>query len=198
LQVEQTVSLQKVKIDFAIADAGDIYDGVRFVRTAALFSENLLVFVDQIRCDRERLLDIVYHNSGVWDTLPDGTAWTSPDKDGYRYLRDATVRQVSESSTLTARMRDGWRIAITLAGGNPPSPALIKGGIEIITGTGVGAHLEDRVPLALFRRRAKETALAWCVAVDGKASQIEWLSVYDSNGDAISQSIAAAVQKKLR
>ncbi len=172
-------------VDFAIADAGDIYDGVRFVRTVALFSENLIAFVDQIRCESERLLDIVYQNRGVWETTPNGTAWMPPDKDGYSYLRDATVRQVSESSTLTVRMRDDWRIAITLAGGRPT---------EIITGTGVGAHVEDRVPIALFRRSANETALVWCIALDGEATQIELLPVCDANGNALSQSIAVAVQ----
>lgn len=172
-------------VDFAIADAGDIYDGVRFVRTVALLNENLLVFIDGICCDHERLLDVVYHNRGVWDTLPDGTVWTPPDKNGYCYLRDATVRQMSESSALTVRMRDDWNIVITLAGGEPT---------EIITGTGVGAHVEDRVPVALFRRHAKETVLAWCVALDGASVQIELLSVRDANGNALPQSIATAFQ----
>jgi hypothetical protein len=172
-------------IDFAIADAGDIYDGVHFVRTVALLNANLLVFVDQIRCDSERLLDIAYHNRGVWDTLPNGTAWTPAEKDGYHYLRDTTVRQTSECSTLTARICDNWDIAITLAGGEPT---------EIITGTGVGAHVEDRVPLVLFRRRAKETALAWCVALDGEAAGIELLTVRDTKGNILDKSIAAAVQ----
>ena len=172
-------------VDFAIADAGDIYDGVSFVRTAALLNEKLLVFIDQIRCDREHLLDIAYHNSGMWDELPDGMAWISPDEDGYSYLRDATVRQVTESATLTARVGDDWRIALTLAGGEPT---------EIITGTGVGAHIEDRIPVALFRRHAKETTLAWCVALDGESAQIEFLPVHDASRKALSQSIAAAVQ----
>lgn len=82
-------------------------------------------------------------------------------------------------------MRDDWRIAITLAGGKPT---------EIITGTGVGAHVEDRVPIALFRRSAKETALVWCIALDGEATQIELLPVYDATGNILSQSIAVAVQ----
>ena len=40
----------KSGVDFAIADAGDIYDGVRFVRTVALLNEDSLVFIDQIPC----------------------------------------------------------------------------------------------------------------------------------------------------
>jgi len=172
-------------VDFVIADAGDIYDGVQFVRTIVLVNENLLMFIDQIRCDQEHLLDIAYHNSGVWDTLPDGISWTPPDKDGYRHLRDATIRKVNGSSTLNALMNDKQTIAITLAGGEPT---------EIITGTGVGNHLEDRVPIALFRCRAKAMALAWCIALDGVPAEIELLQVRDAKGDVISPSVAAAVQ----
>lgn len=172
-------------VDFAIADAGDIYDSVRFVRTVALLNDNLILFIDQIRGDRERLLDIAYHHRGGWAELPAGITWTPPDKSGYQYLRDATIRKVREGSMLTVCMNDDWRIALTLAGGELT---------EIITATGVGAHVEDRVPVVLFRRNAKETALAWCVGLDGKPAQIELLPVRDANGEDIPQAIAVAVQ----
>lgn len=172
-------------VDFAVAEAGNIYDGVRFVRSTAQLSENLLVFVDQINCDQERLLDLAYHQHGTWNEVPDGTEWTPPDKNGYRYLRDATIRQTDEDFILTAQVRDEWHTATALAGNEPT---------KIITATGVGDHIEDRVPVVLFRRHAKETALVWCVSLDGKAVQIELLPVSDENENAVSQSIAAAVQ----
>jgi hypothetical protein len=150
-----------------------------------MLNENLLVFVDQIRGDRERLLDVAYHQRGVWESVPAGLPWTPPDQDGYRYLRDATVRPTRESLTLTARMGDDWRIALTLAGGEPS---------EAITATGVGAHVEDRVPMVLWRRRAKETALAWGMAVDGQAASLAWLPVRDADGNALPSAVAAAVQ----
>lgn len=177
-------------VDFVVAEAGDIYDGLRFIRSAALIGENLLVFVDQITGDRDRLLDIAYHQHGAWEDLPIGEKWTPPDENGYRYLRDATVRQVIEDCTkleirANGRVDDDWRTTISLAGGEST---------EIITATGVGNHIEDRVPVVIFRRRAKDTALAWCVTLDSKAAQIERLTVQDADGNEVPPSIAAAVQ----
>lgn len=172
-------------MNFTVAEAGDIYDGVRFVRSVVRIEEKLFVFVDQIQCDQKHLLDIAYHQHGVWDEVPEGTEWTPPDKDGYRYLRDATIRQTSEDITFTTQLQDEWRASITLAGNEPT---------EIITATGVGDHIEDRVPLVLFRRRTKETALVCGVSLDGEALQINLLPVSDENGETIPSTAATAVQ----
>jgi hypothetical protein len=173
------------EVDFVMAEAGDIYDGVRFVRTVALLNESLLLFVDQIRCDRERWLDVAYHQRGVWEHLPGGEAWTPPRKLGYAYLRDTSVRRTDAGLSLTTRVRDDWRVAFALAGGEP---------LEVITATGVGAHVEDRVPMVLLRRRARETAFAWCVDLDGRAVQVRWLPVRSAEGRPLPAAHAAAVQ----
>jgi len=172
-------------VDYVVADAGPIYDGVRFTRSAALIDENLIVFVDQVRCDRERLLDIAYHNHGKWDSLPDGESWTPPDKPGYQYLRDATVREVAGTTDLFLNAEENQRAAISLAVDSP---------VKVITTTGVGRHAEDRVPMVIFRRKAKEMTLAWCVALDGKPAKIKYLSARDSGGDVISSEVATAIQ----
>lgn len=172
-------------VDFVVAEAGDIYEGVRFIRTVALLNEDLLVFVDQVRCDKERLLDVAYHQTGRWEELPEGRTWAPPDKDGYRYFRDATTRQAGEGITSTGSVGNGWRVAVTMAGGEPA---------DVIAATGVGAHTEDRVPVLLFRRRARETALAWGIALDGKPLRLEWLPVRDQDGNPLPLSVAAGVQ----
>ena len=46
-------------VDYAMTDAGAIYPGVRFVRTVALLTTNLVVFVDQVATDKPRTLDLV-------------------------------------------------------------------------------------------------------------------------------------------
>lgn len=174
-------------MDYVIAEAGDIYDGVRFIRTAALLDENLILFVDQIRCDREWVLDLVYHNRGTWAKMMDGTPWMPPDKPGYRYLRDATVREVEGGIELKVGMEDELETLITLVGGDRT---------EVITATGVGAHVEDRVPMVIFRRRAKGTTYVWSVALDGRRTQVERLPVRDSNGDPVPSELAMAIQVK--
>ena len=170
-------------VDYVMAEAGPIADGVRFVRTAALVSEDLLLFVDQIACDRERLLDIVYHQHGTWEDMPPGEPWEAPDKSGYGHLRDATVRETDSAVTLAAVVAEGQRVAVVLAPGEPT---------QVITATGVGAHVEDRVPLVLFRRRTQATALAWCIALDGEPPQLEQLAVRSETGEALPPHVAAA------
>jgi hypothetical protein len=47
--------------DFAMTDAGKIYPGVRFVRTAVLLSQKLVLFVDRVTSDREHTFDLAVH-----------------------------------------------------------------------------------------------------------------------------------------
>ncbi len=53
-------------VDYSVCDAGPIHDGVRFTRTAAMVSRDLIVFVDQITSDAEHTYDVVYHERGQW------------------------------------------------------------------------------------------------------------------------------------
>jgi len=172
-------------VDYAVTGAGAIYEGVAFTRTAALMNENLLVFVDQIRCDRERTLDVIYHQRGTWADVPAGSAWTPPDKDGYSYLQDATVREAGDGLRLGIQVKDGWQSAVVLAGGDPT---------EAVTCTGVGDNLEDRVPEVIFRRRCAETAFSWCVCLDGGPVEMTWLPVTDGLGNAVARSAVAAIR----
>ncbi len=172
-------------VDYVVAAAGDIYEGVRFTRAVALVDEQLLLFVDQIVADQPRLLDIAYHQRGFWAEPRRGEGWVPPDQDGYRYLRDALVHATEESVQLDLQVQDSWPTAVTLAGGEPT---------QVITATGVGAHMEDREPVALFRRVAQATAYAWCVALDGRRCELSWLPVTDSAGEPLPHWQAAALR----
>ena len=171
-------------VDYAVADAGAIYEGVTFRRTVAMVNPNLVVFVDQVRADRERTLDLAYHPHGVWADRPAGLAWTPPDRDGYRYLEDTTIQQTADAVTLSAQASGAEPVWVMLVGGDTT---------DVVTGTGVGQHIEDRVPAVVFRRRARETAFGWCVSLAGEAVALRWLPVTDASGRAVSSSIAAAV-----
>ena len=172
-------------VDYVTADAGRIYKGVRFLRTVALLNANLLVYVDQIRGDREHTLDIACHLRGKWDQVSPGPTWSPPDAVGYKYIKDCTTRRSGEGLTLTARLRQDWQSALTLAGGEPT---------EVIAGTGIGRSTQDRVPLVLFRRAAKQTAFAWSVALDGVPAKMQVLAVHDADGKPLASSEATAVQ----
>ncbi len=169
--------------DYVTAEAGPTYKGIRHVRSAVLVSPALLFFIDRIEADQEHTFDLVYHQAGTWDTLPDGQAWDPPDKAGYRHLRDATRRTADSEIHLATSLNNGRKANITLAGGEPT---------EIITATGIGNHVEDRVPVVLFRRIAKATTYAWAISLDGSPVTIEsgeednsWLLSHEGQETAI-------------
>ncbi len=170
--------------DFAITDAGDIYPGVRFVRSVALLNENLAVIVDQVQADRERVFDVACHFQGTWKELPDGQPWTPPDAPGYQHIADATTRVHAAGVTLRTSLDDNQEITITLADDEPT---------EIITGTGVGASTAERVPLMIVRRQAQETAFVWAVALDGRPATLQTLEVRDADRQPISAATATAL-----
>lgn len=170
-------------VDYVVADAGDIYVGMKHYRSAALLDENLVVLIDQIEADQPHLLDLAYHQYGLWEGRA-GDPWTPPEKDGYSYLRDAKSLKSADPLSL-ATIQQGAKAAVHLAGGELT---------EAITATGVGAHSEDRVPMVIWRRQAKETAYAWAVALDGAPVKLDWLPVRDADGGDLSRAVAAAAQ----
>jgi oligo-alginate lyase len=115
--------------------------------------------------DKERLLDVALHLRGQWSNLPEGEKWTPPDKDGYRYLTEATIRRVSSLATITVDPRPDWRVAVTLIADAP---------VDLVTALGVGSHAADRVPMVMVRRQAKDLTLVWCISLDGRPIQAVW------------------------
>jgi oligo-alginate lyase len=145
--------------DFAMTDAGEIYPGVRFVRTAVMLSPRLLVFLDQVTCDKSHTLDLVCHHHGAWLDLPAGQPVALSKKPGYRCVNDATTRSTDGGLTLGVTRDKQPASRLVLAGGAPT---------EVITGTGVGGSTAHRVPVAVFRRTAKETVFVWAVCWDDR------------------------------
>jgi hypothetical protein len=60
-------------VDYAITDAGPIYKGIKFTRSAAMLTPGIVVFADQIDADAPRTFDIAYHSIGVWE-MPDSSS----------------------------------------------------------------------------------------------------------------------------
>lgn len=145
-------------VDYAMAEAGPIYDGVRFVRTAALLNENLAVFVDQVQAVKEQVLDVACHVNGTWEDLPAGGEFEPPNASGYRHLQGTTERTSSTGMVLRFRGPDKSPRLIVLAGDAPT---------EVITGTGIGKDTSDRIPLVLFRRHAQQSTYVWGISLDG-------------------------------
>jgi hypothetical protein len=147
-----------------MAHAGNIYDGVSFRRTAALIGDSLLVFIDQIRADKEHTFDLAYHNVGKVTTPPDAQPVEPAKKAGYSYFRDAKSRTSSLGCQLTFDLDGGKQVRWAMAGGEPTT---------FIVGTGVGAHTEDRVPLVIARRQAIEAVYLWAVTLGAPAEMAQ-------------------------
>jgi hypothetical protein len=173
----------------AMAEAGKICDGVDFRRTVALVDDNLLVFIDQIRADKEHTFDLAYHNVGKLLLPPFGAVPSEiPKKPGYSYLRDLK-RQTSENGLqLAFGSSGGKQVGWSMAGGESTT---------FFTGTGVGAHTEDRVPLIISRRQAKETVYLWCVILGAPPEKVELTAESVSpDGQTSPRSAASAVRVK--
>ena len=153
-------------VDYAICDAGPICDGVRFTRTAALVDENLIVFIDQIVADKKHTFDLAYHQAGVWESLPRGRSGRHRTSAATTTSRTGRRARPPTGSPSTSRSPKGLPVTIGLAGGEPS---------EVITATGRGTNITDRVPVVIFRNRAREISAAWYISLDGKPARIERL-----------------------
>ncbi len=172
-----------------MTDAGKIYNGVGFHRTLALLGTNLVVFLDQIASERQHVYDLAYHSRGQFTALPEAAKFEAPERTGYSYLRDTRAKftdaPVQIGFDLGQRKLAGW----ALAGGEQTT---------VITGTGVGKHTEDRVPLVIARRHAKATAYLWCVCLGeaGERLELQGEPVKMADGSQAEVSRAAAVRVK--
>ena len=138
-----------------MASAGKIWEGVNFTRTVALLGENLFVFIDQIQSDKPHTFDLAYHNVGKFTAPAETKPFTAPNKPGYSYLHD--TKEAASSAGFKLAFDDaGKKVQWAMAGGEPTA---------FVTGTGVGKHTEDRVPLVIARRQLTSTAYLWCVAL---------------------------------
>jgi hypothetical protein len=145
----------------AMTDAGEIFKdkGVRFIRTAAMVNPNLIVVVDEISADAEHVYDLSVHLNGKWKGMPEGKPRATPEGDGYAEIADLTTRTSDEPLSLGTNLA-----SITFAGWTAT---------EILTGTGVGESTQDRVPMAIFRRKAKDTVYVWAIALDETENEID-------------------------
>ncbi|MDR3637967.1 MAG: heparinase II/III family protein [Isosphaeraceae bacterium] len=137
--------------------------GVLFRRTVAMIGHRLLVVVDQVQADREHTFDLAYHNVGRMVTPPVGESVLPPAGAGYNYLQD--VRRVTTSS--------GLHLAFDVEG-RVQSRWAIAGGAETtyFTGTGIGRHTQDRVPLVIARRKGRAAVFFWCITLGQPADGV--------------------------
>jgi oligo-alginate lyase len=171
-------------VDYSVTDAGPIYPGVRFIRTAAMLTPEVIVFIDQIEAEAPHTFDLAYHQVGKWENLPAGQPWSSKAGDGYKYFTGANARP-SDTNLLALKttVKGDWQPAIILDEGDAT---------EILTGYGIWKTTEDKVPMVVQRRHAQRTTYIWAVSLDGGAVNLQARSV-ESGGKPLDQSQAVMV-----
>lgn len=131
-----------------LAYAGKIYADVDFYRAAALFGESLLILVDTIKCTKPHTLDIAHHQHGIFMGQSGSPLDKLSDKPGYNQLRSLRTFTTSDFAKIVFSTPKKNKVTWMIAGGDST---------QIITGTGVGKHTEDRVPIVIARRNAENT-----------------------------------------
>lgn len=173
-------------VDFSVTDAGPIYSGVRFIRSVAILTPDVIAVVDQIDADAPHTFDLAYHQIGTWESLPAGKTWSSHAGAGYKYFADASAHAIASGSlNLKTRIHDDWAPSISLVETSPT---------EIITGYGIWKTTEDKVPMLLQRRRAQRTAFVWAVSLDGAPVKLRVTPVSETGGQSLNESQAVQVQ----
>ncbi len=172
-----------------LAQAGKIYDGVTYRRAVALLGDDLLLFIDLVAAPQEHTYDLAYHNIGRISVPADAAPFDAGSKPGYAHLRDTKAVSSANGLSLNIAQADAPSLGWRMAHGSPTT---------YVIGTGVGAHTEDRVPVVIARRQAKETAYLWCVSLSGAADvpELEPEVVTRADGTPVLAAAAAAVRVK--
>ncbi len=173
---------------FAMGDAGKIYPGIQFFRTMLLAGQSYLIVVDQVIGEKEHLHDIAYHAQGTWQKRPGGQAWQPPDKPGYRYLRDCQIASATAGPVASVELEILGKPTLSTIG------VVGEGSVQVITGTGVGHHAEDRIPVIIFRRKGNRMALVWWIGLDAENPSVRQLEVRDAEGQALHPAVALALE----
>ncbi|HEX6426930.1 MAG TPA: alginate lyase family protein [Niastella sp.] len=170
---------------YVITETTNAYNNTKFVRTACLLSNNLVMIIDQFKTTESPVeLDIMYHQAGKWELLPGKEPWADSVRNGYKVITNGAISSNLQSVHLSTRLHSGKQVMISAAGTDS---------MRVITG--YGERFEgDHVPVTIFRRNTNETVMAWCIALDGQKIGLKVRPATDIKGNKVSISDAIQVE----
>jgi len=133
------------------ASCEEAYSGVRHKRLLFMTAVYLLV-LDQLHSDADHQFDWLYHNRGARVVCDQAGESVTPAADcpGTEYIRN--TRRSTTDGPVRARFESGdVTTCLTMAG---------KPGTVVTTGDGVGASVDDRVPMLTAGRNGREMCFA--------------------------------------
>lgn len=146
-------------VDYVMAETRNAYDSVRFVRTIALLTSNLVLVVDQVPAGAPvRGVDIAYHQAGRWLDFPPTEPWPRPRK-GFEALQQPAVAPGQRRVSLAGRLPSGRAVRVSVDDHAP---------VDLRTGTGPSVANAAVASVFFHRPAAAAGATAWCIALDGQ------------------------------
>ena len=120
----------------------------RMRRTVALLDDSFLV--DIFRVQQGQVFDWVYHNFGSFETESERSEPESRlgEINGYQHIKNVQRRKKPGESWSGSWRSEGQGLKLTMVGAQE---------LEIITGEGLGPHIDETVPLVLARGRQRDT-----------------------------------------
>jgi oligo-alginate lyase len=161
-------------LSYSILDAGKIYNWAGFLRAVILVDKDTVIFVDRVDCDKPRTLDIAYHNYGTFSGLSPGEKWEPPGSNGYGLLENTEIRDMKEGEPVKISEGPERTTAVSL---------LLNEPTKLITGLGMAMGAKEKVPVMLFRRKAKNTVFIWGISLKGEGLLLKQGEI---NGDSAS------------
>ena len=120
----------------------------RMRRTVALLDESFLV--DIFRVQQGQVYDWVYHNFGSFETDDERTEPEDRlgEVNGYQHIKNVRRRKSPGDSWSGTWRSQGQGLKLTLVG---------AGGMEIVTGDGLGPHIDESTPMVIARSAKRDT-----------------------------------------
>ena len=175
-------------VDFMVTRCKGAYEGVELRRSMAMLDSTKILVIDQFISNDTHVYDVSYHQQGEWQSLPKGQPWAVPDKRGYKYLTDVSIRNAKTNQTLTTKLASGEKIGISIH-----TPA--RETMQIISGMGIFRN-NGKVPALVLRQYGKEALFVWCISLDGKPVMLKSSPLKNSEGTFMALSRGCVIDVK--
>jgi len=160
----QSVAYGKVNgIQFSFAKTDSIYKGVSQTRAFILVDKNTVLIADWITADTTVLMDVAYHQRGVWKQKEVGTAWQIPDSIGYKYLKNAEIVAAKKQHRFSTLINTK-EISVQTLSSKP---------VTHITAIGYGQDFEP-TPCLISRYNGTQLFLLTIIKLDGSIEKVSY------------------------
>jgi len=150
-------------IQYSFAKTDSIYKGVSQTRAFILADKNTVLIADWITADTTVLMDIAYHQRGVWKQREQGTDWQIPDSIGYKYLKSAEIVSPSKKQIFSTLI-NGKEIAVQTLTSQPAA---------MITAMGNGQDFEP-TPCSIVRYSGRKLFVLRAISLDGRVEKLNF------------------------